>query len=63
MTAVDLRNAEVAYRLAAADAEKARLERNRVVRQALQEGWTHADIARATGLTRGRVGQIAMQNQ
>jgi hypothetical protein len=38
-------------------------ERDCMIREALKDGWTHADIARATGLTRGRVGQLAMQNQ
>ena len=40
--------------------EDARQERNRLVLEALQAGWTHARIAEATGLTRGRVGQIAL---
>jgi hypothetical protein len=45
-----------------AAAETLRGERDRLIRQALKEGWTHADIARAAGMTRGRVGQIAMRN-
>jgi transcriptional regulator with XRE-family HTH domain len=30
-----------------------------LIRQALEQGWTHAQIAQATGLTRSRVGQLA----
>jgi hypothetical protein len=59
-TADSLRNAERAYRRAAARAEEARAARNRAVWDALDEGWTHARIADATGLTRARVGQIAL---
>jgi hypothetical protein len=41
--------------------EEARAERNEMLRQALRyEGWTQADVARATGLSRARVGQIAL---
>lgn len=35
-------------------------ERNQLVLQAVAEGWTHAQIADETGLTRSRVGQIAL---
>jgi transcriptional regulator with XRE-family HTH domain len=38
-----------------------REQRNAAVREALREGWTHAQIAQATGLTRSRVGQIAQR--
>lgn len=58
VTAEDLREAEVAYRAASVDQEAARQRRNELVRQALAEGWTHAQVAAATGLTRGRIGQI-----
>lgn len=33
--------------------------RRDAVREAISEGWTHAQIAEATGLTRGRIGQLA----
>lgn len=59
MTAKQLRDAERKYQTAARRSESARLERNRMVLAALRENWTHAQIAEATGLTRGRVGQIA----
>lgn len=57
----ELRDAEAVFRAASARADELREGRNRLVRAALAGGWTHARIARVTGLTRGRVGQIAMQ--
>jgi DNA-directed RNA polymerase specialized sigma24 family protein len=36
--------------------------RNELVRQALAEGWTHAQIAEATGLQRARIGQLASKD-
>ena len=33
--------------------------RDALIQQALADGWTHAQIAKATGLTRGRIGQLA----
>ena len=59
MTASELRQAEARYRRAHGRAELERAARNTAVRQALAEGWTHQQIADATGLTRGRIGQIA----
>jgi hypothetical protein len=59
MTACDLQRAEARYQRAFLHAEKVREERNRLVREALAAGWTHARIAEATGLTRGRIGQLA----
>ena len=58
-----LRVAETGYREAYTRSEEMRAKRNAEVRQALAEGWTHAAIAEATGLTRGRVGQIAMADK
>lgn len=60
MTAAELHKAEARYKRAAVRAEDARRERNRIVRQALAAGWTHAAIAEATGLTRGRIGQLGV---
>ena len=62
ITKRDLRTVEARYQRAHQAAEVARSARNTAVRQALAEGWTHAQIAHATGLTRGRVGQIATHN-
>lgn len=59
MTAEELRQAEARYQRAYRRSEDAREARNAAVRSALDAGWTHAKIAEATGLTRGRVGQIA----
>lgn len=33
--------------------------RNLLIGRALKDGWTHAQIAHATGLSRGRIGQLA----
>jgi len=59
MTAKELRAVEARYQRAAQRAEDVRQERNAAVRAALDEGWTHAAVAAATGLTRSRIGQIA----
>jgi transcriptional regulator with XRE-family HTH domain len=54
-----LRRAQAAFDAAARRADARREERNASVREALAAGWTHAEIARETGLSRGRIGQIA----
>lgn len=59
MTDAELRKAEARYRRASARAETARGERNRLVLDALEDGWTHARIAGVLGVTRGRVNQLA----
>lgn len=59
MTTHELRKAEARYQRAFARSEATREERNDLVRAALAAGWTHARIAEATGLTRGRINQIA----
>lgn len=59
MTDTELREAEARYQRAFRRSEQLRQERNAMIRQALAEGWTHAQIAAATGLTRSRVGQFA----
>jgi hypothetical protein len=61
MTAPELRKVEARYQRASRRSEEAREQRNATVREALKAGWTHARIAEATGLTRGRIGQIAMR--
>jgi hypothetical protein len=62
MTAAELRKAEARYQRAFARSEAAREARNAAVKAALAEGWTHARISKATGLTRSRVGQIAQRD-
>lgn len=59
MTAEQLQQVEAAYQAAFAVAEERRAERNLAVREALAEGWTHAKIAESTGMSRGRVNQLA----
>ena len=61
MTTEELRKAEARYQRAFRRSEAVREERNAVVHAALDANWTHAQIAEATGLTRSRVGQIALQ--
>jgi hypothetical protein len=61
VTAADLKKAEGAVRSAGHRVTQAQDRRDALVRRALAEGWTHARIADATGLTRGRIGQIATQ--
>jgi DNA-binding NarL/FixJ family response regulator len=58
VTATELRQAEARYQRAFRRSEEARAERNALVLRALAAGWTHAQIAEATGLSRGRIGQI-----
>lgn len=60
MTADELRKAEARYQRAYRRAEEAREARNRAVCDALAAGWTHARIADAMGMTRSRVGQLAL---
>ncbi len=60
MTTEHLRDAEAAYKAASLRAEQLREQRNQAVWDALDAGLTHAVIAEATGLTRGRVGQLAI---
>lgn len=58
MTADELRKAEARYQRAFARSEELRRERNALLLEAIGAGWTHAQIAEATGLTRSRVGQL-----
>lgn len=60
MSAAALANAEARYQRAHTRAERARHARNHLIHTALGAGWTHARIAHATGLTRARVGQLAL---
>lgn len=54
-----LSEAEKGFRLVADEAEKLRERRNQLIRAALASGLTHAQVSEVTGLTRGRIGQIA----
>ena len=60
MTADELRKAEARYQRAFRRLEALRVERNEAVWRAVEDGWTHARIAEATGMSRTRVGQIAL---
>jgi hypothetical protein len=59
VTVEGLERAEDRFRFEVELFESTRMERNRLVRQAIEDGWTHAQVAAATGLSRARVGQIA----
>ena len=58
-TARDLTKVEAAYQAASRRAETAREQRNAAIRQALADGWTHAQIADTMGHPRGWVSQQA----
>jgi hypothetical protein len=59
VTVEELRKAESRFKRAYERMEHAREARNEAIRAALAEGWTHQRISEATGLTRGRINQIA----
>jgi hypothetical protein len=61
MTAETLKRFQLAHEAATEDAKNAREARNDAIRIALAENWTHAAISDVTGLSRGRIGQLAMQ--
>jgi hypothetical protein len=60
VTVEELQQAEARFQRASRRFEEARTARNETVRLACAEGWTHDRIARATGLTRSRVGQLVL---
>ena len=55
----ELREAQREVERTQLDAQQALAYREALVHKAIRDGFTHAQIAEATGLTRGRVGQIA----
>lgn len=57
MTVEKLRRAQQRYERSLSDAREAR---DKVIREALAAGWTQRRVAEATGLTHGRVAQIAL---
>jgi hypothetical protein len=59
----DLRRAQRAFERAETRTAQTRAHRDELVAAALAAGWSHARIARATGLTRGRIGQIASRSK
>lgn len=63
MTAGELRRRQTAYRAAVARVETHRAARNAAVCDALAEGFTHRQIADATGLSRGRINQIRVNGR
>lgn len=63
MTPDELRQIEMDYRAAALEADELRVSRNKAVHDAIAEGMSHADIAKAMGLGRARIGQIALMSR
>ncbi len=63
VTAGALERAEAAFREAFSAAEDLRAARNRMVLRAIAQGWSHRRIAEATGLSVGRVSQIALTDR
>jgi hypothetical protein len=55
-----LAQAEARYQRASQRAEAERVKRNVAIGDAVQAGLTHAQIAEAMGMSRARVGQIAL---
>lgn len=58
----ELRRSEQAFQRAYGRTNTLREHRNRLVREAIAAGWSHAQVARATGMSRARVGQLAAAN-
>lgn len=56
MTSDQLRRAQERYER---DIHGARQARDKTIRDALAAGWTQRKVAEATGLTHGRIAQIA----
>ncbi len=60
MTPDELAARVAPWRRAQARADALVADRDAAIREALAARLTHAQIAEATGLTRGRIGQMAM---
>ncbi len=63
MTAADLAKRGAAWRRAQDRADALAFDRDAAILEALAARLTHAQIAEATGLTRGRIGQIALRSR
>jgi hypothetical protein len=55
---MNLHATETAYRKSAERTEAFRLKRNQAIREAVANGTPQAQVARITGMTRGRISQI-----
>lgn len=53
-----LRKTGYRYIVAQAELDAARKARDAAIRKALKQGMTHAQIAEATGVSRGRINQL-----
>jgi DNA-binding NarL/FixJ family response regulator len=63
MTLAELRKVERAYRRSALRTEQLRAQRNAAILSAIAAGLRHSQIADATDLSRGRIGQLAKTNE
>ena len=61
--AIELDKLEQRYRKAAEAADRSRGLRDATIIRAIATGLTHQQISDATGLTRGRIGQIAQRKE
>lgn len=59
MTLDELRRLDAKYQRLAGDAEAVRRQRNEAIRDLLDSGMRVAEVARALGVTRARIDQIA----
>jgi predicted XRE-type DNA-binding protein len=59
MTLEELRRLDAEYQRLAGDAEAVRRQRNEAIRALLDSGMRVAEVARALGVTRARIDQIA----
>ncbi len=59
VTADQLRRAETKLKADYQAAERSRARRNELVRAAIADGWTLQQVSDLTGLSRGRISQIA----
>jgi hypothetical protein len=62
MTVEELRQAETRFQRAYRRSETEREQRNAVVREAIAAGWPYSRIAEAMGVSKARVGQIALRS-
>ena len=60
VTPEELRDAHHRYLAAFAVYEQAQADRVAAIREALDEGWSHARIAEVLGVSRGRISQFVV---
>jgi len=63
MTPAELAKRVAPWRRAQTKADTLTADRDDAIREAIGAGLTHAQISWATGLTRGRIGQLAQKGE